>query len=58
MIGNIKRTFLPKTGLQEKQHLQDPGYVKDVEDSYCMLHALCRIMLKMSKILKEDITDF
>ena len=30
MIGIIKRTFLPKTSLQEKQLLQDPGYVKDV----------------------------
>ena len=30
MIGIIKRTFLPKTGLREKQLLQDPGYVKDV----------------------------
>ena len=55
MIG---RTFLPKTGLQEKQVLQDPGYVKDVENSYCMLHALCRIMSKTSKILKQAITDF
>ena len=58
MIGNIKRTFLPKTGLQEKQLLQDPGYVKDVRDSCCMLHALCRIMSKMSKILKQGIIHF
>ena len=28
MIGNIKRTFPPKTGLQEKQLLQDPGMSK------------------------------
>ena len=26
MIGNIKEIFLPKTGMQEKQLLQDPGY--------------------------------
>ena len=61
MIGNIKRTFPPKTGLREKQVLQDPGYVEDVEDSCCMLHALCRIMSKMLKILKQDnrfLTDF
>ena len=25
MIGNIKKTFPPKTGLREKQLLQDPG---------------------------------
>ena len=37
MIGNIKETFPPKTGLQEKQLLQDPGYVEDVRDA--LLHA-------------------
>ena len=37
MIGNIKETFLPKTGLREKQLLQDPGYVEDVRDA--LLHA-------------------
>ena len=37
MIGNIKKTFLPKTGSQEKQLLQDPGYVENVEDT--LLHA-------------------
>ena len=58
MIGNIKRTFLPKTGMQEKQLLQDPGYVEDIRDSCCMLHTLCRIMSKTSKILKQAITDF
>ena len=39
MIGNIKEIFPPKTGLQEKQVLQDPGYVKGVETTCCMLHA-------------------
>ena len=28
MIGNIKEIFPPKTGLREKQVLQDPGYVE------------------------------
>ena len=37
MIGNIKEIFPPKTGLQEKQLLQDPGYVEDVGDA--LLHA-------------------
>ena len=37
MIGNIKETFLPKTGLREKQLLQDPGYVEEVRDA--LLHA-------------------
>ena len=58
MIGNIKKTFPPKTGMQKKQVLPDSGYVKDVEDACCMLHALCKIMLKTSKILKQAITDF
>ena len=58
MIGNIKEIFLPKTGLRKKQLLQDPGYVEDVRDSCCMLHTLCRIMSKTSKILKQAITDF
>ena len=37
MIGNIKETFPPKTGLREKQLLQDPGYVEDIRDA--LLHA-------------------
>ena len=51
----LRKTFLPKNWYVEKQH---PGYVKDVEDTCCMLHALCKIMSKMSKILKQAITDF
>ena len=34
MIGNIKRTFPAKTVLQEKQVLQDPGYVEGTFISY------------------------
>ena len=34
MIENIKRKFPPKTGMREKQLLQDPGYVDTV-------HAAC-----------------
>ena len=40
MIGNIKEILPPKTGLREKQVLQDPGYVKGVETTYCMLHGM------------------
>ena len=58
MVRNMKETFPLKTGMQKKQVLQDPGYVKDIEDACCMLHALCKIMSKISKILKQDITDF
>ena len=39
MIENIKRKFPPKTGMREKQLLQDPGYVNTV-DTCCMLHAM------------------
>ena len=35
IIGNIKETFPPKTGMQKKQVLQDPGYVDTVE-AFCM----------------------
>ena len=33
MVRNMKETFPPKTGLPEKQVLQDPGYVEDVGDA-------------------------
>ena len=39
MIGNIKEIFPPKTGLRQKQVLQDPGHVEGVETTCCMLHA-------------------
>ena len=58
MVRNMKETFLLKTGMRKKKVLQDPGYVKDIEDACCMLHALCKIMSKTSKILKQATTDF
>ena len=55
MIGNIKRTFPPKTGLREKQVLQDPGYVEGVKTTCCMLHGILQGCTKypMSKESKE-----
>ena len=55
MIENIKEMFLPKTGMQEKQLLQDPGYVKGVETTCCMLHGMLQGSTKylMSKESKE-----
>ena len=55
MIRNIKRTFPPKTGLREKQLLQDPGYVEGVETTCCMLHDILQGSTKcpMSKESKE-----
>ena len=35
----LRETFPPKTGMREKQLLQDPGYV-DTVDTCCMLHAM------------------
>ena len=52
MIGNIKKNFPPKTGIQEL--LQDPGYVIGVEGPCCMLHAILQGCTNtMSKVLKE-----
>ena len=54
MIGNIKKTFLPKSGMQEKQLLQDPGYVGGVEGPCCMLHGILQGCTNtMSKVSKE-----
>ena len=55
MIGNIKKLFPLKTGMQKKQVLQDPGYVKGVKTACCMLHAMLLGCMKypMSKESKE-----
>ena len=42
MIGNIKETFPPKTGMWKRQVLQDPGYVRGVEGPCCMLS--CKVV--------------
>ena len=55
MIGNIKEIFLPKTGMREKQVLQDPGYVEGVETTCYILHGILQGSMKypMSKESKE-----
>ena len=55
MIGNIKEIFPQKTGMREKQLLQDPGYVEGVETTCCMLHGMLQGSTKypMSKESKE-----
>ena len=40
MNGSIKKIFPPKTGMREKQFLQDPGYVEGVKTTCCMLHGM------------------
>ena len=51
----LKKSSPPETGLQEKQVLQDPGYVKGVETTCCMLHGMLQGCTKypMLKELKE-----
>ena len=58
MIENIKKTFPPKTGLREKQLLQDPGYVEDIGDSCCMPAYSVQDNVKDIGDIKKAITDF
>ena len=51
MSGNIKETFPPKTGMQEKQLLQDPGYVGVVRE----MHAACRIFVVVVRDVGEGV---
>ena len=54
MIGYIKEIFPPKTGLREKEVLQDPGYDGGVEGRCCMLHGILQCCTNtMSKVSKE-----
>ena len=54
MIGNIKEIFPPKTGMREKQLLQDPGYVRGVKGPCCILHGILQGGTNtMLKVLKE-----
>ena len=50
MIGNIKEIFPPKTGMQEKQLLQDPGYVRVVREMCAALLHACRIFVVVGDI--------
>ena len=54
MVRNIKETFLPKTEMQEKQLVQDPGYVEDVKDAWCIPSAkLHWVYLFLVKDIKD-----
>ena len=55
MIGNIKEIFSPKTGMREKQLLQDPGYVKGVKTICCMLHGMLQGSTKY--LMSEESKD-
>ena len=56
MIENIKEIFPPKTGMREKQVLQDPGSKgSKVHAACCMVHCALQGCMKypMSKESKE-----
>ena len=56
MIENIKEIFPPKTGMREKQLLQDPGSKgSKVHAACCMVHCTLQGCMKypMSKESKE-----
>ena len=60
MTRSIKETFLPKSGMWKCNFLQDLGYVKGVEGTCCMLHAMLQgsmkyPILKVSKEIKTCI---
>ena len=53
MIGNIKDTFPPKTGMREKQLLRDPGYVRVVGEMCAALLHACRIFSVVAGDIRE-----
>ena len=58
MIGNIKEIFLPKTGMWEKQLLQDPGYVGVVREMHAALLYACRIFVVVVRDVREGSNYF
>ena len=55
-VSKDQRAYWPiKTGLREKQVFQNPGYVKGVKTTFCMLHGMLQGCTKypMSKESKE-----
>ena len=53
MIGNIKETFPPKTGMRENQLLQDPGHVEVVREMHAPLLHACRIFVVVVGDVRE-----
>ena len=45
MTGNIKKSFLPKTGIRKSSFLQDPRYVRVVGEMCAALLHACRIFI-------------
>ena len=56
VVRNMKETFLPKNWYAEKASFTTSRVCQRCQR--CMPHALCKIMSKASKILKQAIIDF
>ena len=53
MVRNIKKTFLPKTGMRKSSFLQDPGYVGVVGEMCAALLLACRIFVVVITDVRE-----
>ena len=53
MVRNIKKTFLPKTGMQKCSFLQDLGYVGVVGEMHAALLHACRIFIVVVRDIEE-----
>ena len=55
MIENIKEIFPPKTGMREKQVLQDPGSKgSKVHAACCMLHGTLQRLYEISYVERVE----
>ena len=55
-VGKDQRAYWPiKSCLQEKQVLQDPGYVKGVKTTCCMLHGMLQGCTKYPMSKEKEI---
>ena len=55
MIENIKEIFPPKTGMREKQVLQDPGLKgSKVHAACCMLHGTLQRLYEISYVERVE----
>ena len=53
MARNIKKTFLPKTGMWKSSFLQDPGYVGVVREMCAALLHAYRILIVVVRDIGE-----
>ena len=55
MIGNIKKSFPPKTWMLKSSFLQDPGYVGVVGEMRAALLHACRILIIVVGDIREGL---